>query len=375
MKILYVFPRVVDDALQNTTENEIARALVRHGCNVDTVQSYRRERLSLDGFSTVRYLKIDHYGVVAKLRLHGASLWAALTGDYDVVMFSYSAAHLIPIVALRQKLKGRPKLVLDIRSVPVDVDKGFRGRMLEFRYRMALRLADWLCDGVTAITPMLSETLKPFLRRLGDHVGIWASGVDLDHFQRSEVSTKEVLGLAGSRVIMYHGVLSPNRGIQNIIRAVELLSDEMNDLRFLVVGDGPGRGELESLAAACHIADRVIFTGHKPYSEIPRYIAAADVGILSFPNIQWWAVSSPIKLMEYLAMGLPMVATDIPAVRIVTDETGGVLLVPSDQPEHLADGIRRFFKEGCKPASRDVLENVISWNAQGRRLLDYFETL
>jgi len=375
MKVLYVFPRVVDDALQNTTENEIARALVRHGCIVDTVQAYRRERLFLDGFSKVKYLKIDHYGAVAKLRLHGASLWAALTGDYDVAMFSYSSAHLIPIVALRRKLKGRPKLVLDIRSVPVDVDKGFRGRMLEFRYRAALRLADWLCDGVTAITPMLSETLRPFLTRLGDHVGIWASGVDLDHFQRSEVSTKQTLGLAGSRVIMYHGVLSPNRGIQNIIRALELLSAEMADLRFLVVGDGPGRAELESLAAACGVSDRVVFTGHKPYSEIPRYIAAADVGILSFPNIQWWAVSSPIKLMEYLAMGLPMVATDIPAVRMVTDETGGALLVSSDQPECLAEGIRRFFKEGCQPASREVLENVISWNAQGRRLLGYFETL
>lgn len=375
MKILYIFPRVVDDTLQNTTENEIARALVRQGCHVETVQAFRQQRLPLDGFSKVKYLKINHYGLIAKLRLHGASLWAALTGDWDVVMFSYSAAHLIPLVALRRLLRGKPKLVLDIRSVPVDVDSGLRGRLLEFRYHAALRLADRICDGVTAITPMLRDSLKPILHRLGERVGIWASGVDMDRFQPAGQSTKAALGLAGKRVVMYHGVLSPNRGIQNIIRAVAILSKEMEDLCFLVVGDGPGRTELEELAAECGVAERVKFTGHKPYTDMPYYIAAADAGVLSFPNIQWWAVSSPIKLMEYLAMGLPVIATDISAIRIVVNETGGAVMIQTDQPQALAEGIRTFYTKGCEPAHREVLESTISWNEQGRRLLSYFKTL
>jgi len=375
MRIFFFSPRVVDEVVQNTTENEIARALRRRGCYVESIVAYRQNQCPMDGFSEVTYVKYGRHSLLNKIRLHGAALSICLNGDWNVIVLGYNASHLMPLVALARFLKGRPKLVLDIRSVPVDVARGIRGWVQERRYHLGVRIGDLCGDGLTTITPMLRDVLRRKLWRLRDRVGVWTSGVDLERFQPSSRSIKSELGLAGKRVVVYHGVLSPNRGLQNAIRAIALASSEMDALRFLVVGDGPGRQELEALARERGIADQVIFTGQRAYQEIPYYLAAADVGILPFPNIEWWAVSSPIKLMEYLAMGLPVVTTNIPAVRYVIEETGGAVCCESDEPDSLAEGIRAFYREGCEPIRWEVLEQTISWNEQGRRLLAYLDAL
>jgi len=259
--------------------------------------------------------------------------------DVDVIMVGVNVAHLLPFVRLGYLGRNRPKLVMDVRTIPVDVPTGISGKALVGRYQFALTLADTFADGVTVITRALGDRAKDRLKRLHKNIGVWTSGVQLEHFQRTGPDRRTELGLQGKLVLFHHGTLSANRGLQNAIRAVGKLQTRLPELVFLVVGEGAGKAELQTLAEELGLAERVRFVGKVPYRDVSSYIRTADCAILPFPDIEWWRVSSPIKLMEYLAMGIPIVATAIKAHTEVAGQTGGIVLADNDDPEVLAEAI------------------------------------
>lgn len=374
MKILYILPRTVDAVLQNTTENEIARAIRNHGHSISTVLAFVSRKIELDGFSSAVYVHTPGRSLRSRFRFHWVMLREMVRFDGDVIFLNHAAAHLVPFARLARIGRKRAIFVMDVRSVPVEVGRSWRGIVTVARYRLGLLVANWLCDGLTVITPMLAETLKSRVTRLIGRIGYWSSGVNLEQFNPIGTSLRRELGLATKRVIIYHGDLSPNRGIQGVVRAVDILRHEIPELIFLIVGDGNGRAELERLVASLRLESRVRFVSRVSHEEIPAYLRSADAGILPFPNIVWWAVSSPIKLMEYLSIGLPVIATDIAAIRNVTDHTRGAVLAHDNTPESLAEAIRSFYANGCAPASRDVLEDTISWNKQASLLVEYMKS-
>jgi glycosyltransferase involved in cell wall biosynthesis len=365
----------VDAAFQFTSKNELARGYRGLGNEITTTVAYVNEKVPMDGFTNIEYCHTPKKSLLGKFTFHWKMLKSTWTSSADVLMFGFQAAHLIPFAALFGFRRDRPKFILDIRTVPVDVSSGLKGKLELWRYQLSIKIADWFCDGMTVITPMLGDTVRPLLKRIHEHMGVWTSGVHLEQFEREGVSRRDELGLTNKKVLLYHGVLSPNRGLQNALCSMGLLRDEFPDLVFLFVGDGSGRLELENLARDLNLMDRVIFTGRVPYNEVPEYVRAADMAILPFPNITWWAVSSPIKLMEYLAIGIPVVATDIDANRWVVEQTGGATLADDDQPESLAKAIRWVIENGVLPADRKVLQQTISWERQAKSLEQFVKQL
>ncbi len=375
MKVHWIIPLTVDTAFQFTDKNELARAFTTLGHEMTTIVAYRNARTVMDGFSKTEYARVPLRSPLRRMLFHWRMLRTIWSSKADVIMLGHSAAHLVPIALLGFLFRSHPVFTLDIRTVPVDVKEGFRGRLDVMRYKLAIKMADRFCDGLTVITPMLGETIMPMLRRLRPRIGVWTSGVNLEHFERKGPSMKGRLGLLGRKVLLYHGILSPNRGLQNAIQAMAELRNTLPELVFLIVGDGAGKRELVELASQLGLNDRVIFAGRVPYEQIPAYIRAADVAILPFPNITWWDVSSPLKLMEYLAIGVKIVATDIHAHRTVAEQTGGVLLVEDNEPRSLARAISEALDSELSVPSRDLLERTISYNSQANNLLEFFEGL
>lgn len=374
MNLHWLIPITVDAAFQFTSKNEMARAYKGLGYKITTTAAYVNEKIPLDGFSRVDYVHTPSGSIWRKLVFHWQLFKSIWGSKADVIMFGFQATHLLPFACIVGLLIGRPKLIMDIRTVPVDLE-GSRGKIETFRYQLALRLANRFCDGFTVITPMLGETVLPKMQRLADKMGVWTSGVHLDQFQRSGEDRRIELGLEGKQVLLYHGVMSPNRGLQNALRAVHNLRDEMPELVFLFVGDGTGKHELEVLSKELGIDDRVVFTGKVPFVDIATYIRCANLAILPFPNITWWAVSSPIKLMEYLAVGIPIVVTNIEANRWVAEQTGGAILAVDDKPASLVASIRVAFNDGVEPATPELLEATISWNRQASQLAEFVKSL
>jgi starch synthase len=164
-------------------------------------------------------------------------------------------------------------------------------------------------------------------------------------------------------VAVFTGSLRPWHGIDSIVEAWALLGDEAPEL--LVVGDGPGRARHEAAGA------RV--TGAVAHTEVPNYLAEAEIGLAPYAH-DAPDYFSPLKLFEYLAAGLATIAADLPGVRdVVTDETA--VLVPKGDAPALADAVamlaadrerRRRFGE----AGRALVAAHHTWQHRAQSILE-----
>ncbi len=142
-------------------------------------------------------------------------------------------------------------------------------------------------------------------------------------------------------LVLYAGHLYPWKGVDVLLHAVVRLPE----VRAVVVGGHPAEGDLGRLrhmAQTLGVSDRVYFTGMVPVAEVQTALAAADVLVLpTTSTASADRYTSPLKLFEYLAVGRPIVASDLQATsEVLEDGRNAILVAPSDA-DALAAGIRR----------------------------------
>ena len=144
-------------------------------------------------------------------------------------------------------------------------------------------------------------------------------GVDPELFEPVEhVST-------GAR-LLYVGRLARVKGLPILLRAIASMKERQLAVHLTLVGDGPERTALESLAQELRISEQLTFTGSQSEAEVRRWLARSDVFVL--PS---FAEGLPVVLMEAMASSLPVVATRIAGVsELVVDGRNGFLVPPSD---------------------------------------------
>jgi glycosyltransferase involved in cell wall biosynthesis len=135
-------------------------------------------------------------------------------------------------------------------------------------------------------------------------------------------------------VVLALARLDWQKGIEHLVRAAPFVPDA----RFRIAGEGPDRKALEELAAAHGVDDRVTFLGHR--TDVPELLAQADVFVL--PSI---LEGLPVSIVEAMAAGTPVIATDIEGTNeIVRDGVTGLLVPPGDAAS-LAAAIRRMLSD------------------------------
>ena len=188
-------------------------------------------------------------------------------------------------------------------------------------------------DLITTVSLSLVEKLK----RLGFTAGLITNGVDTDLFKpMSGSDTRAELGIGADEfVIGFSGSIERWYAIDDMIRALPDLIRYHPGTKLLVVGGSlftNYQTELETLAGDLGISDRVIFTGTRPYHELPRYIACMDACTIPLSPPQWGEIALPNKFFEYSACGKPIVMKPIPDV---TRIGGPNLFVYKTQEEYI----------------------------------------
>jgi glycosyltransferase involved in cell wall biosynthesis len=296
----------------------------------------------------------------------------------DAVIVDYfSTFSIIPWVLLRRLGLLRTSFILDLRTLPVDV-KGWHGWISNRRFDWSLEFAKQFMDGITMITPKMRDDLSTRFGIPPEGIGVWESGVNVEKFQAAR-SHRNELGWADKFVVLYHGTLSPNRGLQATVAAFAELRPEYPDVLLCLLGAGAAKAELEALVRQLGLEQVVVIHPPVPYAEIPDHIASADVGIIPLPDIEWWNTSSPLKLMEYLAVGKPVIVSRIAAHTAVLRECECAFYLQYVSPVSIAEGILHFYQRKQDLArwgnmGRDLVRERFSWKRQAERLLDYIFT-
>lgn len=190
---------------------------------------------------------------------------------------------------------------------------------------------------------------------------------------------RQELGLGPeARLLLYQGRVGDSRGIETAIAALAHLG---KDVHFAVLGSGPGLAEYRALAKRLGLAERVHFLGQIPLERLLEYTASADIGLSLIQNsCKSYYLSLPNKLLEYLMVGLPVIASDFPEMgRVVREfEVGELVQDPASAPE-LAQAVRRIFEqparlEQMKQNTRRAAQKY-NWEHEKRKLLALYERL
>lgn len=172
---------------------------------------------------------------------------------------------------------------------------------------------------------------------LGDRCAVLEHGVDTELF-RPAARDEELAAAYGiepaDRVALFVGSLYPFAGLDEVLRRMGTLLEACPAAKVVVVGDGPLMPVLRRLVAEGGLERRVVLTGMRPYAEVPRWLSLADVTFNSFQLNDITRDIVPIKMLQYLAAGKPVVSAPIPDVmRLFPERASGIVY------RDIADGL------------------------------------
>jgi glycosyltransferase involved in cell wall biosynthesis len=201
----------------------------------------------------------------------------------------------------------------------------------------------WVCrnliHGTIVNSQSTAQQMSSKFKVPAEHIKVAYNGVGVlkDRQANDAVQTRKELGLYPDRKTI--GIVArfdPVKRLDTLIKAAILLSDI--PVQFLIVGDGQERTRLESMVETNGQTNRFIFVGNQ--KEPLRWISAFDIGVLCSESEGF-----PQAILEYMAMGLPVVASAVGGVSelVLDGETG--FLVPSNDPAAFANALRSLIED------------------------------
>jgi len=290
----------------------------------------------------------------------------------DADVYHFHDPELIP-VALLLKLRGK-RVVYDVHEdLPRTIAyKPWIAPALRYPLIAGAEVIEWVAsvamDGIVAATPAIA---RRFARRRVEIVQNFP-------LEREMVAPGARPFSERPRLAAYIGAVSEHRGIHEMVRAFELLS-----------ADGPTRLSISGGFASAHLKERmeqevgwkcVDYTPWRSRSELAALLATARLGLVIFHPVPNHVEAQPNKLFEYMAAGLPVVASDFPLWReIVGGARCGLLVDPLD-PEAIARAVRWLMDhpeeaEEMGRRGQQAVETLYSWSIEGEKLVEFYARL
>lgn len=245
-------------------------------------------------------------------------------------------------------------------------------------YRMYRAVEDQLTHFADAVVPNSDAGKEDLIRRriACGKIKVIHNGINLDRLQVSWTNVaahRALLGVPEDGLVV--GILAnliPAKGHDTLLHAAARLRDLRSDskLRYAVIGDGPLRGSLESLAAQLGLRNEVRFLGHQ--RSVADYLGACDLLVSASRDNEGTSNS----ILEAMALGVPVVATDVGGNRELVEDGETGYLVPADNAELLASTLASALDD---PVSREAIaaraRQMVSSRYSLRRMVASYEDL
>lgn len=281
--------------------------------------------------------------------------------DTDVYHANWSVNGIIAAIAAR--LAGKPVLTTLRGS---DVNRARESAI----YRFVLATCVRLSDRVVAVSEALRSTILALVPQAPpDHVVVVPNGID-DRFFQIE---RRKIPISPLRLIAV-GNLTPNKSVDLILRAAASLPRDKFQLR--IVGDGPERLQLVALASALGLDSTVTFLGAAPPDQIPSLLSESDVFLLASLS-----EGRSNAVMEALAAGMPVVASNIEGIRDVMNHGVHGYLVDPGNVSGFARCLEEFIASPAlcltmgTAARAHVHEQHLTWEATANRYAELYRSL
>ena len=178
------------------------------------------------------------------------------------------------------------------------------------------------------------------------------------------------------RLVHLSGTLIPGRGVTSMVRAMELLDDRFE----LVLAGRFATPEYEAAVRAMPGFRRVRYLEPVPHEQVWEVYGECDAGIVFLLPLERYKVSLPVKMFEFMAAGLPVIASDFPLFRELVEGNGCGICVDPKVPERIASAARRLAGDGelvrrMGEMGRKAVQEKYNWEAEAQILLGLYRTL
>jgi len=350
-------------------------------------KNYERGYEYLEGVHIYRHpLPIEANGAVGYAAEYALALFWQLVLAWRVyfahgfdVIHACNPPDTIFIIGRLFKLFGK-RFVFDHHDINPELYEAKFGRR-DFFYRLLCRL-----ERMTFRTADISIATNESYRRIAierggmapERVHVVRSGPDLKRLKR--VPPDESLKRGRRYLVGYVGVMGRQEGIDLLLRAVRyvVFSKKRTDIHFGLVGGGPELAALERYAAELGVADYVTFTGRVPDAELLRWLNTADVCVNPDVANEMNDKSTMNKIMEYMALGKPIVQFDLTEGRFSALEASWY--ARRNDEVDLANKIVALLdapaeRERMGEYGRNRVVNALAWNHEAPKLLHAYEQL
>ena len=222
-------------------------------------------------------------------------------------------------------------LIVEVNALLVEEARAYRSLQLEQVAQPIERRVLERADAVLVVSAALADRLEAL--GIDRHkVHVIPNGADLAAFEQAPAreASRAALGLDGRFVVGFAGSLKVWHGVDVLLAAFERFLELEPEARLLIVGAGPAEETLKESVERTGITGSVVFTGAVPHAQIPGLLRAMDVGAAPFKPVENFYFS-PIKLYEYMAAGLCVVASRLGQIQdVIADRENGLLCEPDD---------------------------------------------
>ncbi|MEO3853616.1 glycosyltransferase family 4 protein [Acrocarpospora sp. B8E8] len=350
------------------------------GATIDT-----EAEVEIDGIKIHRYpLKAATGGPLGYLREYSSALLhtyrlARKLGPVDVV-HACNPPDLLFLVAGRLKRQGA-RFVYDQHDLVPELYLSRFGRGQDFLYRAVRWLERRTYRSADVVISTNGSYRDIALSRGGkqpDEVFVVRSAPSVDRFY--QVEPDESIKRGKPHLLCYLGVMGPQDGVDYALRALASLRDDLgrDDWHAVFVGAGDTFEAMVALSRELGLSDRVEFTGRIPDEELMRYLSTADVCLAPDPLNPLNDVSTMNKIMEYMAMGRPVVSFDLHEAKVSAGDAA--VYAPANDEAEFAKLVARLLDDPEErlrmgEIGRARVSGPLSWERSKAALLSAYEAV
>ena len=381
MEIVYVshwrFPseKTMSPLIMKTCEG-----FARSGHEVELLVPWRRNPAfhGVDPFS--------HHGIEKNFRIRRIpviDLLGVLPGSssFYILLASFNVSAFFSVAFRRRALlyfhDARDAALISFlrRPMTLEIHDFYKSRIEALNRFVFRRISGFIVTNRIKVEALKNDFSIPVFRMLHQ-----PNAVDIDMFSIdiSQREAREKLSLPlDKKIVLYTGHLFGWKGVQTLFDAHQFLNED--EILYFVGGTDEDIEKFKIKSEKLKVKN-IVIAGRRPHAEIPMWLRAADILVL--PNTSKDEASrvetSPVKLFEYMASGRPIIASDLPSIRNIVDDSM-VFFAEADIPSSFARAIHTAFadpKETDQRVERGSREvQKYSWEKRNAAILEFVRSL
>ena len=295
----------------------------------------------------------------------------------------YIHAHDLPMVPIGLMFKKifRLPVIFDMHENYPEALKAFgKTGLINFlfkNYKAAKLLEKFCIKRSDAIITVVRENSERLIQQgvKEEKIYLVSNTVDLKTFATEPIDEKIIERYRKNMVLLYAGYVTPERGLDVVVRGVSFLKEKITNAKLLIIGNGITVPSLKKISDDLSLNNFVEFIGWPGHDKLASYFEAAKIFISPQPQCEFWDTTIPHKLFEYMSQSKPVLAADSKAIKSVVEETSCGVTYKSNNPEDFSAKVLEILSSNIPYGENGLkaVKQTYNWEKDSQVLINLYK--